>query len=88
MSSADEDEETVGWGHVNFDDFVFHAEKPSFAASTLTISGDRTKRADESPVLWHLMPNPAKPTSVKNEAAQKLLADLKLQDGFQFIGSD
>ena len=72
-----------GWGHVNFDDFVFHAEKPSFATSTLTISGDRTKRADESPVLWHLMPNPAKPTNVKNEAAQKLVADLKLQDGFQ-----
>ena len=27
------DEETVGWGHVNFDDFVFHAEEPKFAAS-------------------------------------------------------
>ncbi|MBI3881871.1 MAG: c-type cytochrome [Verrucomicrobia bacterium] len=26
------DEETVGWGHINFDDFRFHAEKPVFAA--------------------------------------------------------
>lgn len=25
------DEETGGWGHVNFDDFRFHAEKPAFA---------------------------------------------------------
>ena len=25
------DEETPGWGHVNFDDFVFHAEEPKFA---------------------------------------------------------
>lgn len=61
-----------GWGHINFDDFVFHAEKPGFAASTLTISGDRTKRADESPVLWHLLPNPAKD-----------LPEMRVQDGFQ-----
>ncbi|NBR87279.1 MAG: dehydrogenase [Proteobacteria bacterium] len=26
------DEETGGWGHVNFDDFKFYAEKPKFAA--------------------------------------------------------
>jgi putative membrane-bound dehydrogenase-like protein len=49
----------------------------------LVISGERAKRGDESPVLWHLMPNPAKPTSVKNEEAQKLVAGMKLQDGFQ-----
>ncbi|MFO1485376.1 MAG: PVC-type heme-binding CxxCH protein [Verrucomicrobiaceae bacterium] len=61
-----------GWGHVNFDDFVFHAEKPSFAASTLTISGDRAKRGDESPVLWHLLPNPSKD-----------LPEMRVQDGFQ-----
>lgn len=61
-----------GWGHVNFDDFVFHTEKPSFAASTLTISGDRMKRGDESPVLWHLLPNPSKD-----------LPEMRLQDGFQ-----
>ncbi len=29
------DDETVGWGHVNFDDFVFHAEDPKFPAEQL-----------------------------------------------------
>ena len=29
------DDETVGWGHVNFDDFVFHAEEPKFPAEQL-----------------------------------------------------
>ena len=77
------DQSKSGWGHVNFDDFVFHAQKPTFATAALSISADRTKRGDESPVLWHLLPNPAKPTAVKNDAAQKLVAGMKLQDGFQ-----
>lgn len=29
------DEKKIGWGHVNFDDFVFHAEEPKFPASAL-----------------------------------------------------
>ncbi|MDZ4402859.1 PVC-type heme-binding CxxCH protein [Prosthecobacter sp.] len=66
------DSSQTGWGHVNFDDFVFHDQKPSFAASTLTISGDRTKRGDESPVLWHLLPN-----------SSKDLPEMRVQDGFQ-----
>jgi putative membrane-bound dehydrogenase-like protein len=77
------DQSKTGWGHVNFDDFVFHDKKPTFATAALSISADRTRRADESPVLWHLLPNPAKPTAVKNDAAQKLVAGMKLQDGFQ-----
>jgi putative membrane-bound dehydrogenase-like protein len=77
------DQSKSGWGHVNFDDFVFHDQKPVFAAAALSISNDRSKRGDESPVLWHLLPNPAKPTSVKTEASQKLVAGMKLQDGFQ-----
>ncbi|MES2595657.1 MAG: PVC-type heme-binding CxxCH protein [Verrucomicrobiota bacterium] len=77
------DQSTAGWGHVNFDDFVFHEEKPSFATINLSISSDRTKRADESPVLWHLLPNSSKPSEVKNDQAQKLTAAMKLQDGFQ-----
>ena len=77
------DQSKAGWGHVNFDDFVFHAQKPTFAVASFSVSADRTKRGDESPVLWHLLPNPAKPTSVKNDAAQKLVAGMKLQDGFQ-----
>ncbi|MFZ2278009.1 MAG: PVC-type heme-binding CxxCH protein [Prosthecobacter sp.] len=77
------DQSKIGWGHVNFDDFVFHDQKPAFAVASFSVSADRTKRGDESPVLWHLLPNPAKPTSIKNDAAQKLVAGMKLQDGFQ-----
>ncbi|MFC5456034.1 PVC-type heme-binding CxxCH protein [Prosthecobacter fluviatilis] len=77
------DQSKSGWGHVNFDDFVFHAQKPTFAVASFSISADRTKRGDESPVLWHLLPNPAKPTSIKNDAAQKIVSGMKLQDGFQ-----
>ena len=77
------DQSKSGWGHVNFDDFVFHAQKPTFATAALSISADRTKRGDESPVLWNLLPNPAKPTSIKNATAQKLVSGMKLQDGFQ-----
>jgi putative membrane-bound dehydrogenase-like protein len=29
------DEETPGWGHVNFDDFVFHSEEPKFPANAV-----------------------------------------------------
>jgi putative membrane-bound dehydrogenase-like protein len=79
------DQSKAGWGHVNFDDFVFHDHKPVFAnaAASLSITSDRVKRGDESPVLWHLLPNPAKPTGVKNAAAQQLVAGMKVQDGFQ-----
>ncbi|WP_395749133.1 PVC-type heme-binding CxxCH protein [Prosthecobacter sp.] len=77
------DQSKAGWGHVNFDDFVFHDQKPTFAIAAPSISADRSKRGDESPVLWHLLPNSAKPTSIKNDAAQKLVAGMKLQDGFQ-----
>ncbi len=73
-----------GWGHVNFDDFVFHETEPRVAnPSAIPISGDRSKRGQESPVLWHLLPNPAKPSDVANPAAQKLVAGMKLAAGFQ-----
>jgi len=39
------DEETVGWGHVNFDDFIFHAEEPKFPADQLA-----QKNAKPAPV--------------------------------------
>lgn len=78
------DQSTRGWGHVNFDDFVFHAEQPALAADApMKISSDRAKRGGESPVLWHLRPNPAKPTNVANETAQKLVAGMRVQEGFQ-----
>ncbi len=78
------DEGKGGWGHVNFDDFVFHAQKPAFAAPAVSVNpGDRAARQKESPVLWHLQPNPAKPIKVANEEAQKVVAGMMLTHGFQ-----
>ncbi|MFA6046873.1 MAG: PVC-type heme-binding CxxCH protein, partial [Phycisphaerales bacterium] len=44
---------------------------------------DDLTRLQASPVLWHLRDNPAKPTAVANAAAQKVIAGLKLVQGFQ-----
>ena len=70
------DHGTGPWGHLNFDDFVFHKEAPAVLET-------QKDRGTESPVLWHLRDNPAKPTAVKNEAAQKTVAGMKLTPGFQ-----
>lgn len=79
------DNSTKGWGHVNFDDFVFHDQAPMIAAvaSNSTEGGDREKHGSESPVLWHLVPNPAKPTAIANADAQKAVAGMRLTQGFQ-----
>ena len=66
------------FGHVDFDDFVFHDRQPDFTAA----DADKL-RQHESPVLWHLQPNPAKPTSVANADAQKVVSEMKLVGGFQ-----
>ncbi|RYD35852.1 MAG: DUF1080 domain-containing protein, partial [Verrucomicrobiaceae bacterium] len=65
-----------GWGHVNFDDFVFHDTPPEREATA-------GSRVSQSPVLWHLRPNPAKPTAVANEEARKVVAGMEVTDGFQ-----
>ncbi|WP_414663530.1 PVC-type heme-binding CxxCH protein [Horticoccus sp. 23ND18S-11] len=44
---------------------------------------DDLTRLRESPVLWHLRDNPAKPTAVANAPGQKLVAGMKLVAGFQ-----
>ncbi|MEA3211404.1 MAG: hypothetical protein QOE70_4461 [Chthoniobacter sp.] len=81
------DEGTVGWGHVNFDDFVFHDKEPALtpapAAAAPAPAADRASRQKESPVLKQLQPNPAKPTAVANADAQKVVAGLMLTPGFQ-----
>ncbi|MDP1564617.1 MAG: DUF1080 domain-containing protein [Pirellulaceae bacterium] len=46
------DESAGGWGHLNFDDFRFHAQQPEFAPLT------STWRSTANPVLQHLVPNP------------------------------
>jgi hypothetical protein len=65
-----------GWDHINFDDFVFHQEPPVQLAAA-------TSRQTQSPVLWHLLPNPAKPSPVPNENAQKTVSGMMLTNGFQ-----
>ena len=81
------DRSTSGWGHVNFDDFVFHDKKPAFAPEKPVVanvnSTDRAPRQKESPVLWHLQPNPAKPTAVANKDAQAVISTMMLTHGFQ-----
>jgi putative membrane-bound dehydrogenase-like protein len=44
---------------------------------------DDLTRLTSSPALWHLRDNPAKPTAVANPAAQKVVAGIKLVQGFQ-----
>jgi putative membrane-bound dehydrogenase-like protein len=46
------DESAGGWGHLNFDDFRFHAQQPEFAPLT------SIWRSTANPVLQHLVPNP------------------------------
>lgn len=81
------DESKGGWGHVNFDDFVFHDREPVIPVVTMAPSSngpvDRAARQKESPVLKHLKPNPAKPTAVANADAQHLVAGMMLTQGFQ-----
>lgn len=48
-----------------------------------TASVEDTARGEQSAVLWHLRPNPAKPTKVANPAAQKLVAGMRVMSGFQ-----
>ncbi|HEY2342410.1 MAG TPA: PVC-type heme-binding CxxCH protein [Chthoniobacteraceae bacterium] len=76
------DESTNGWGHINYDDFVFHDSEPP-ASRFETSTNERVARLSQSPVLWHLQPNPAKPTAVPNVSAQKLVAGMMLTPGFQ-----
>ena len=69
------DESTKGWGHVNFDDFVFHDKEPMLvptgngpmagAAAAAepkgTTASGLAARQKESPVLQHLRPIPLNP---------------------------
>jgi putative membrane-bound dehydrogenase-like protein len=69
------DDGTGGWGHVNFDDFVFHAKAPE--------RDPVDDRQRTSPVLWHLRPNPAAPARVGSEDARRAIAGMKVTHGFQ-----
>jgi putative membrane-bound dehydrogenase-like protein len=70
------DQSAAPWGHLNFDDFIFHPDAPVFPSSARS-------RQEESPVLWHLLPNPGPPSSVPNPAAQQTVAGMMLTHGFK-----
>ncbi len=70
------DQGTRGWDHINFDDFLLHDEPPPLETAA-------TGRGRQSPVLWHLQPNPAGPSTVKNEDAQKAVASMRVVQGFR-----
>ncbi|HEX2860720.1 MAG TPA: PVC-type heme-binding CxxCH protein, partial [Lacunisphaera sp.] len=65
-------------GFICFDDFVFHDREPTFGGTALDILRQR-----QSPVLWHLEPNPAAPTAVASLDAQKVVRGMMLETGFQ-----
>lgn len=46
------DENTGGWGHLNFDDVRLHNVQPKFAAA------ETSWRSTANPILQHLVPNP------------------------------
>jgi putative membrane-bound dehydrogenase-like protein len=74
------DEATGGWGHLNFDDFVYHDQRPAGSGAVAAAGGGRTK---ESAVLWHLGANPGKPSAVTNEPGQKTVREMTVSPGFQ-----
>ncbi|XZE52930.1 PVC-type heme-binding CxxCH protein [Planctomycetaceae bacterium SH139] len=47
------DQSQGGWGHLNFDDFRFHAERPQFAEAVSS-----NARSTHTPLLQHLVVNP------------------------------
>ena len=62
------DEETPGWGHVNFDDFVFHDAEPKFAAVTgpayTVLSGEESVKLATVPAGFELKLFAAEPDIV------------------------
>lgn len=63
---------------IGFDDFVFHDREPMLTTASLVAN-----RLVESPVLWHLEPNPAEPTGVENLDAQKVVREMAVTNGFK-----
>lgn len=53
---------------------------PPAETASLAVEEDRQS---QSPVLWHLRPNPAEASAVENVEAQKVVADMWLVDGFE-----
>jgi putative membrane-bound dehydrogenase-like protein len=69
------DENSGGWGHLNFDDFRFHAQQPEFR----TVATEW--RSTENPILQHLVPNPVR-EPVQEPAAMGTLQQMFVPPGF------
>jgi putative membrane-bound dehydrogenase-like protein len=67
------DESSGGWGHLNFDDFRFHAQEPRFAAAS-------DVRTIANPLLQHLRPNPLH--SGGKQPGEATVAQMFLPPGF------
>ncbi len=52
------DEDAGPWGHLNFDDFRFHTDRPPFAQAGPSV------RSIKNPLLQHLVPNVIAPNKV------------------------
>jgi len=73
------DENPGAWGHLNFDDFRFHAERPDFATTT------SAWRDTANPILQHLVPNPwdaLRGARADNAAAEATLRQMSVPPGF------
>ena len=68
------DEHSGGWGHLNFDDFRFHAQRPK----ELVVSA--TERHRVNPILAHLRPNPVKVTGTG--PAGETVKQMRVEPGF------
>ncbi len=71
------DENPGAWGHVNFDDFRFHATKPTHFAQATAVA---SSRLDTNPILSQLRRNPA--ATAQGSAAAETVRKMHLPAGF------
>jgi putative membrane-bound dehydrogenase-like protein len=67
------DNAPMAWGHINFDDFRFHPERPP------ELDRSYVARVHKNPILSHLVPNPLKSEGYGSETTAKM----SLEPGFE-----
>lgn len=68
------DESTIAWGHLNFDDFRFHKNRPANIAPLAAL------RSLKNPLLHHLLPNPVE--SDKSRRGSETTKQMHVPAGF------
>ena len=68
-----EDQISVPWGHINYDDFRFYADRPHEAGTSASA------RVRENPILAHLVQNPIEPSGNGSET----VGVMSVVEGFQ-----